>query len=61
METRTHRATGEALLVPGKKGPEASKPYNRKPGNGRKGERESEGIVVARRALKDEVVKGPYY
>lgn len=61
METRTHRATGEALLVPGKKGPEASRPYNRiKTGSGKKGERESEGIVVVKSTLKDGVAKDPY-
>ena len=47
-------------LHPGKKGPEKGKPYNHKMGNGKKGEWESEGIVVAEKPLKDDGAKDPY-
>lgn len=47
------------LTHPGKKGPEKGKPYNCKTGNGKKGERESEGVIVAEKPLKDDGAKDP--
>jgi hypothetical protein len=57
--TRARRATGEALLVPPRKGRSPGRPRTRAPGKWADGERVAEGPGVATRRGKARGAQGP--
>jgi hypothetical protein len=60
MVTRTHHATGETHLTLEGKDQRKVSPITAKREMGRKVKWESEGIVVAKKPLKDDGAKDPY-
>jgi len=60
METRTHKATGEALRVPPRNRRKQGRLYNRSTGKATEDARVAEGSVVVVKRGNARGAKGPY-